>query len=300
MRLASPASLSDRVFARLLWLLPTRAISQMAHGLAESSHRPLRRLLIAGFLRLFPTTDLSEAKHSNPDDYPSFNAFFTRELATGVRPLPEDNAEHAVSPIDGTLGSFGTIEHNTLYQTKGIIYDLVDLLGDERLASDFIDGHYATLYLAPYNYHRVHMPMTGRVRETRYVPGRLFGVNPRCVRSIPRLFARNERLVTIFDTDAGPMAMVMVGAFIVGGIHTRANGQVCPPHRRAPRAEHFAEQPAEDFTYNRGDEMGYFSFGSSVILLFGPDVIKWSNQLASPQALQLGQVMGRMARTDRP
>lgn len=285
-------ALPDRLFAGLLWLLPTRAISQVAHRLAESRIVLLKRILIRLFLRAYPATDLSEAEYRDAASYPSFNAFFTRALASATRTLPMGDDTSAVSPIDGTLGAFGVAERTTLYQTKGVTYDLQTLLGGAGLAEAFSNGHYATLYLAPHNYHRVHMPLTGRVRETRYVPGRLFGVNPRCVRSIPRLFSRNERLITVFDTQAGPMAIVMVGAFMVGGIHTRANGQVCPPHRRAPRAQRFVQMPAAQFTYERGEEMGYFSFGSSVILLFGPGVLEWTDGLITGQSLRVGHLMG--------
>lgn len=297
---ASPASLADRLFVRLLWLLPTRAISQVAHRLAESRNKTLKRTMIRLFLRAYPAIDLKEAKYRDPASYPSFNAFFTRALASATRTLPVGDDTSAVSPIDGTLGAFGIAERGTLYQTKGVAYDLQTLLGGAGLATAFTGGHYATLYLAPHDYHRVHMPLTGRVRETRYVPGRLFGVNPRCVRAIPRLFSRNERLVTVFDTEAGPMAIVMVGAFIVGGIHTRANGQVCPPHRRAPRAQRFLKMPAEQFTYERGEEMGYFSFGSSVILLFGPGVLEWSGELNSGQTLRVGNLMGPLNEAPTP
>lgn len=300
MRLIPSAAFTDQVFARVFWLLPTRAISQAAHGVAQSTNRPLSRVLIRRFLRLFPSTDLSEARYPNPDDYPSFNAFFTRELAPGLRRMPDDEGRHAVSPIDGTLGAFGRIDRTTLVQTKGVTYDLAALLDDEQLVDTFINGHYATLYLAPYNYHRVHMPVSGRVLRTHYVPGRLFGVNPRCVRSIPRLFARNERLVTLFDTDAGPMAMVMVGAFIVGGIHTRADGQICPPHQRASGNRDFQDTPGAEVIFGRGEEMGYFSFGSSVILLFGPDMVDWSDALATNQPLQVGEIMGRVTTGKTP
>jgi len=292
---ASPASLADRLFARLLWILPTRAISRALHNLAQSRRPFVKRTFIRLFLRAYPAVDLSEAKYPDPEAYATFNDFFTRALGPGKRKLPVDDQANAVSPIDGRLGAFGVAERGILYQTKGVAYDLGTLLGDDGLVSAFTNGHYATLYLAPHDYHRVHMPITARVRETRYVPGRLFGVNPRCVRAVPRLFSRNERLVTVFDSDAGPMAMVMVGAFIVGGIHTRANGQVCPPHRRASRAQKFLKMPAADYTYQRGEEMGYFSFGSSVILLFGPGVVDWSSDMSTGQTLRVGHIMGGLA-----
>lgn len=291
---SSSASLADRLFAGLLWLLPTRAISRAAHSLARSRLPWLKRRLIDGFMRLYPDIDMAEAAQPDPAAYSSFNAFFTRALAPGARPMPEDR-ELIVSPVDGALGAFGDARTGMICQTKGMAYDLRTLVGgSEAWAAAFLGGRYATFYLAPSNYHRVHMPLDGCVREMRYVPGRLFGVNPRCVRAIPRLFARNERLVTMFDTAVGPMAMVMVGAFIVGGIHTRWAGQICPPHRPAPREESFVDATLEKSYYARGDEMGRFSVGSSVILLFGPGALGWQADLANGQQMVLGQSIARM------
>jgi len=291
---SSPASAGDRLFAALFWFLPTRAISRAAHGLARARLPWLKQRLIDVFMRLYPGIDMSEAAQPDARAYASFNAFFTRALAPGARPMPDDR-ELVVSPVDGTLGAFGDARTGTICQTKGMTYDLHTLLGgSEAWSAAFLGGRYATFYLAPDNYHRVHMPMDGCVREMRYVPGRLFGVNPRCVRSIPRLFARNERLVTLFDTAVGPMAVVMVGAFIVGGIHTRWAGQICPPHRPAPRDENFSDTALEQAYYARGDEMGRFSIGSSVILLFGPGALNWQDELTTGQKLVLGQSIARL------
>lgn len=290
------ASLSDRLFAGLLWMLPTRAISRAAHLLAESRMPWLSRALIRLFMRLYPTIDMNEAAEPDPQRYDSFNAFFTRALAPGARPLPVDE-DTVVSPVDGAIGAFGDAHQGEICQTKGMAYDLRMLLGGEAgWTAAFLGGRYATFYLAPDNYHRVHMPLDGCVRDMRYVPGRLFGVNPRCVRSVPRLFARNERLVTLFDTAVGPVALVMVGAFIVGGIHTRWAGQICPPHRRQSRVESFADNSLAQAFYSRGAEMGRFSIGSSVILLFGPGALAWQNDLHTGQSVQLGQSIGQLGR----
>ncbi|MES1925069.1 archaetidylserine decarboxylase [Salinisphaera sp. T31B1] len=288
------ASFSDRVLTTLLSLLPTRAISRAAHGLANSRIPWLRRAMIGGFLKLYPAIDMREAAEPDPDRYDSFNAFFTRALAADARPLPEDR-EQVISPVDGVLGSFGEAHSGQICQTKGMSYDLRALVGpDEAWSAAFLGGSYATFYLAPANYHRVHMPVDGCVRDMRYLPGRLFGVNPMCVRSVPRLFTRNERLVTLFDTAVGPMALIMVGAFIVGGIHTRWAGQICPPHRRIGHTEGYADTTVEQAYYRRGAEMGRFSIGSSVILLFGPGALAWQEKLTAGQPVKLGEAVARL------
>ncbi len=298
MRATPQASVSDRLFATLLWILPTRAISRLAHTLAQSRMPWLSRIMIRGFMRLYPGIDMSEAAEPDPSRYDSFNAFFTRALAPNARPMPDDR-NIIVSPVDGALGAFGDAHSGEICQTKGAAYDLRALVGgQEAWSAAFLGGRYATFYLAPDNYHRVHMPLDGCVRDMRYVPGRLFGVNPRCVRAVPRLFTRNERLVTLFDTAVGPMALVMVGAFIVGGIHTRWAGQICPPHRREPRIESFTDTSMEQAYYRRGAEMGRFSIGSSVILLFGPGALRWADGLHNGLPVQLGQPIGQLGRGD--
>lgn len=294
MNTASAASLGDRLFAVLLWLLPTRAISRLAQTLADARLGWLKRALIAAFMKHYPAIDMREAEQPDPDAYPSFNAFFTRRLAPDARPMPDDPAQ-VISPVDGQLGAFGTAQTGFICQTKGMAYDLRALVGgNEGLAAAFLGGAYATLYLAPHDYHRVHMPLDGCIRETRYVPGRLFGVNPRCVRAIPRLFTRNERLVTCFDTAVGPVAVVMVGAFIVGSIHTQWGGQVCPPHRRIARDQSFLDAPVEQTYFARGAQMGHFAMGSSVILLFGPGALNWAPDMAVGQTVRLGDPIGTL------
>ena len=286
---APNASPGDRLFAGLLSCLPTRVISHGAFWLANNTTPWLKRALIDAFLKGYPAVDMQEAAEPDPAAYASFNAFFTRALAAGQRPVPAAG-DALACPVDGQLGAFGDIEYGRIFQTKGLAYDLAELLADPDLAARFAGGRYATLYLAPHDYHRVHMPLAGRLLSTRYVPGRLFGVNPRCVRAVPRLFTRNERLVSVFETAAGPMAVVMVGAFIVGGIHDVATGRICPPHRRSPRRTDFDDKaPA----YARGDEMGHFCLGSSAILVFGRDAVDFAPELASGQAVRLNQSLGR-------
>lgn len=288
------ARLSERLFAALQWCLPTRLVSRLVHSLAQSRADWLKRGFINGFCRLY-AIDLQEAAQPDRRQYPSFNAFFTRALADGARPLAED-PRAIVSPVDGRMGAFGAARAGRVYQTKGMAYDLRTLVGSrDAWAAAFLGGAFATLYLAPANYHRVHMPIDGTLRESLYVPGRLFGVNPACVRAIPRLFTRNERLVTIFDTAVGPMAMVMVGAFCVGGIQTRWAGTVCPPHRRGTQRLIDVDAGAGPVHFARGEEMGRFNLGSSVILLFGPGALEWQADLAPAQPLVLGRAIARIS-----
>lgn len=291
---ASPeAGALDRLFALLQWCLPTRLLSRLLHGLAEARTPRFKNLLIRLFVRAY-RVDLREAESAEPDAYPTFNAFFTRRLAADARPLPAD-ADAIVSPVDGRLGAFGAIERGRLFQVKGAAYDVTDLLGGrEEWAAAFLAGRYATLYLAPSDYHRVHMPVSGSLRDTLYVPGRLFGVNPASVRAIPRLFTRNERLVTLFDTACGPMAAVLVGAFGVGGIRTVWSGNVTPPHRRQPRHDSFAAGE-ERVHLERGAELGAFHFGSTVVLLFGPGAVAWNGNLHAGMTLRMGQALGGVA-----
>ncbi|MGN8158879.1 archaetidylserine decarboxylase [Salinisphaera sp. RV14] len=289
-----PVRFTDRLFAVALALLPTRAISHLAFVIAEIRLPRIKNALIRGFLRAYPAIDMSEAAEPEPTQYACFNDFFTRELAADVRPLPAD--DHTLAcPVDGQLGMFGAIETGRLFQTKGVAYDLRQLVaGDDSLAAAFLGGRYVTLYLAPHDYHRVHMPLDGRLRETRYIPGRLFGVNPRCVRAIPRLFSRNERLVSCFDTAVGPVAVVMVGAFIVGGIHTRAAGRICPPHQKARRHTSYIDAGQTEHRYGRGDPMGHFMLGSSVIVLTGPDAVDFDPELTAGQPVRLNQSLGQL------
>lgn len=272
--------------------LPTRLLSTCVHGLARSRIGWLKGRLIHAFCSIY-RVDLSEAANPEPGAYPSFNAFFTRALRPGARPLT-GGPDSVTSPVDGQLGAFGVIRSTRLVQTKGMAYELPALLaGHMNWARQFDGGRFATLYLAPHNYHRVHMPLDGVLQDCAYVPGRLFGVNPASVRSIPRLFTRNERLIAVFETAAGPMAMIMVGAFCVGGIETRWAGAVCPPHRRGAVRPLNPTPGADAFRSARGEEMGRFNLGSSVILLFGRDAVEWDADLAAGQPLLLGRSIGR-------
>ncbi len=196
------------------------------------------------------------------------------------------------SPVDGRISQLGPIENGRIFQAKGHDYTAAELLADETLARAFDGGSFATIYLAPHNYHRVHLPFGGRLRSWTYVPGRLFSVNPATARSMPRLFSRNERMVAVFDTAFGPLAVVMVGALFVGGIETVWGGRLTPPHDRGQRPHHHT--PEQTVALARGDELGRFHMGSTVVLLAPKGALEWDETLAAGQPLQLGQPLARV------
>lgn len=283
---------SDQMFAAIQWLLPTRLLSHAMHLIAGSRRSWLKRLLIAVFRRLYQI-DLDEAVVTNAGDYPSFNAFFTRALRAEARPLPED-PDLLASPVDGCLGACGHIAGGQMVQAKGALYTVADLLRSESAAAPFLGGNYVTIYLAPHNYHRIHMPIAGSLRQTHYLPGRLFGVNPSSVRAIPRLFTRNERLACLFDTAVGPMALVMVSAFCVGGIETVWSGPQTPPHWRGPHTQTFPSSDGAQPRLTRGAELGRFNLGSTVILLFGSGALQWADQVRTGTAVRMGEPLARL------
>jgi len=234
---------------------------------------------------------MNEAQENNPFAYPSFNALFTRSLQPNVRPIAAEPSDFA-SPVDGCISQLGFIQDGQLLQAKGHSYSVSSLLGnDSRLASIFKNGTFITLYLAPPDYHRVHMPLEGHLSQMIYVPGRLFSVNQQTTASIPNLFARNERVISLFKTAAGQMAVILIGAMIVGSIETVWAGTVAPSVRQVPHHWEYA-----DSVYlKRGEEMGRFKFGSTVIVLLEPNVIQWLARLTPGVRVQLGQRLGRLS-----
>jgi phosphatidylserine decarboxylase len=283
----STASPQDRLFALIQQLLPTRLLSWGMYQITRVEAAWFKNGFIRLFMRGFGIR-LDEAERERPEDYRHFNDFFTRALKAGARPLAPEPA--FLSPVDGTLSQFGPVQSGRLIQAKGHDYRVQDLLADPQLASEFVNGDFATIYLAPYNYHRIHMPAGARLREWRYVPGRLFSVNAATARAMPGLFARNERVIATFDTDRGPLAMVLVGALFVGSIETVWAGQISPPHRRAAWSR--AERPGEPLALPRGAEMGRFNMGSTVILLTGPGMVAWDGQLDSGRTVRMGEALG--------
>lgn len=284
---ATPA---ERLFVALQHLLPQHLLSQTMYRIARSQWRPLKDLLIRTLVRAY-RIDLDEAAEPDPRAYPSFSAFFTRELKAGARPLDPD-PRAILCPVDGRISQIGSITDGRLIQAKGHDYSVRALLG---LAPDvghpFDGGAFATIYLAPSDYHRIHMAMSGTLTGMTHVPGRLFSVNDATARLVPGLFARNERLVCDFATQSGAHALVMVGAIFVGGMETVWAGEVTPPYaNRAPRRWSYTD--GEPIRLERGAELGRFNLGSTVVLLFPPGAVSWDPQLAPGHKVRLGQRLG--------
>ncbi len=275
-------------FIILQIILPKHLLSRWIAKLGDSHISWLKNILINLAIDVF-NIDINEAESDDPDDYPSFNDFFMRKLKDGARPIAKGK-QNIVSPSDGLISQIGKIENDTLIQAKGKYFNLTDLIGgNKELAEQFIDGFFATIYLSPRDYHRVHMPCDGQLTESIYVPGELFSVNQSTATHIDNLFARNERLVCIFDNKQGPVASIMVGAMLVAGIETVWSGQVVPP---VHATSEFSNRKAEKIKLGKGDEMGRFKFGSTVILLFPKDSMKWNDDMHAGMNIKMGQAIG--------
>jgi phosphatidylserine decarboxylase len=279
-----------RLFVLLQLLLPRYALTRLVHWIARIRWRSLKDALIRAFARLY-SVDLDEAAGRTPLDYPSLNAFFTRELAAGMRPV-DPEADAIVSPVDGYVSAAGPIEQNTLFQAKGLTYTLEDLLAvDLDEARAYRNGQFATLYLAPHNYHRVHMPLDGELVAAHYVPGDLFSVNSATVYRLRGLFHRNERLNLHFRTAFGPMAVLLVGALNVGSITTPWTGEIRPTRRGVVEA--LAPGDAER-RLRKGDLLGWFNMGSTVLVLLPTRCVAWDAGLAPDAAVRMGTRIGRV------
>ncbi|VAW77086.1 Phosphatidylserine decarboxylase [hydrothermal vent metagenome] len=284
-----PASWQDYLKSLPLYLLPHHAVSRLTLRLTRIRTRWFKNAFIRWFAGQYQV-NWNEALHRQAEDFEHFNAFFTRELAAGMRPL-EGDEKTVASPADGHVSQIGNIDEDTIFQAKGHRFSTTELLGgDTEAARLFHNGSFVTVYLSPRDYHRLHMPLAGQLRKTVYVPGRLFSVAPHTTRVVPRLFARNERLVALFDTCAGPMAMVLVGAINVAAIETVWAGLVTPPHRRKVETSDFT---SDGVTLDRGAEMGRFNMGSTIILLFGKDAIRWQDGITAESPLRMGGVIGQ-------
>ena len=257
----------NQLFIWLQHLLPQHLLSRLTGQLAASEITWLKKFLIAAFARHF-RVDMSEAAEPHLDNYRNFNDFFTRALRDEARPI-DPGEDILVSPADGAISQLGDISQGRIIQAKGQDYSVAELLaGDHARAEPFMQGKFATIYLSPRDYHRVHMPISGRLTAQAYIPGDLYSVNGTTADNVPRLFARNERLVCYFETAHGPMAVILVGAMIVAGIETVWSGQVAPPSR-LPQTLDF-EAPPERIELSKGEEMGRFQLGSTVILCSSP------------------------------
>lgn len=277
-------------FAALQYVLPKHAMSRVIYALARSESPWVKNTFLRIFLSNY-TLNMAEAVQSDPFAYRSFNDFFTRALRADARPIDTDN-DVIVSPVDGTVSQCGPIEDNLLLQAKGHHYSLQDLLaGDAEAVETYRGGSFACIYLAPYNYHRIHMPYAGTARGNLYVPGELFSVNALTARSVPRLFARNERLICDFTTPLGRMAVILVGALHVGSIETVHCGEVNPPPRGRKTAVRIATGVGRKF--GKGEELGRFNMGSTVVLLFERNRIAWDRTLVAESKVHLGSAIGR-------
>jgi phosphatidylserine decarboxylase len=270
-------------------LLPQHTLSRLA-GLVTNCKVPwLKNWLIDKFIAYYGV-DMTCAEQSDPHAYATFNQFFTRKLKAGTRSIVQDEKLIAC-PVDGTVSQAGVISAHSILQAKGFSYDLQRLLGGSAEHTKlFRDGSFATLYLAPKDYHRVHMPLAGTLREMIYVPGKLFSVNTATANSVENLFARNERVIAVFDTVAGPMAIVLIGAMLVASIHMAWAGMIAPTGQR-PLHWNYAEQT---IALGRGAEVGHFQLGSTVVVLFGRACVEWTAQLQPGQSVQLGQAIGKI------
>lgn len=273
------------------YCLPQHTLSRLCGYLANTKQPHIRRILINQFIRHYPI-NLSEASPSSLEDYACFNDFFTRRLHHDARPI-DPTIGGLTSPADGCISEFGPIKDNQILQAKGRSFTVESLLGGQiDLAKTFYDGQFMTIYLAPHDYHRVHMPIEGQLKQMIYIPGRLFSVNPLTAQHVHHLFARNERVVCLFSTSIGDMALVLVGAMLVASIKTCWSGIVAP--RREKVIQHwnyFDTMPV----YPQGQDIAAFSFGSTVIALFPKNRIVFEPHLATNQLLKMGQLIGNSA-----
>ncbi len=280
-----------RPYVILQYLLPHHLLSALMYRITRIRWAPFKNLLIRHIIDLYGV-EISQALEPDPRHYASFNDFFTRALRPEARPLA-DAPDAVLCPADGTLSQAGEIRDGRIFQAKGRDYSLLELLGGERQWSErFSGGRFATVYLSPRDYHRVHMPLAGKLKRMLHLPGRLFAVNPTTTRLVPRLFARNERVVCLFESPAGPMAVILVGAIFVGSIDTVWAGTVTPTGRRLSGWSYGEKETAVQL--ERGAEMGRFNMGSTVILLHGPEQVQWAESLLPGGTLRMGEQIGRV------
>ena len=276
----------DRLFVALQYMLPQHALSRLVGRLANCPWPVCKGPLIRWFARHYQV-DMTEAARPDLEAYASFNDFFTRALKTGARPIASA-PDHLACPADGVISQFGSIETGRIFQAKGVAYDIGELLANEALAESFRHGHYATVYLSPRDYHRVHMPLDGALTDMLYAPGRLFSVNLITAERVPGLFARNERVVAVFDTPHGKMALVLVGAMIVAGIETVWAGLAAP---QPGRAQHTRYPTAEAVALRKGEEMGRFKLGSTVVMLLANPALQWLDNVETGASVRMGQAL---------
>jgi len=283
----------DKLFVLGQYLTPQLTVSRLAGWLADTDRSPaMKNSVVNWFIERYGV-DMSEALEQDADAYPSFNAFFTRELKPGLRPVDQREST-LVSPVDGALSQLGSVTDDRVFQAKGQCFSLTELLGgDHQRASEFANGEFATIYLSPKDYHRVHMPVAGTLRAMAHVPGKLFSVNPTTTAQVPNLFARNERVACIFDTEAGPLAMVLVGAMIVGTMETTWAGVVAPDSSDVSTSTYgHLDTP---ISFAKGEEMGRFRLGSTVVMVMPKGAVGWNDDRKAGQTIRLGEALGSLA-----
>ena len=282
----------DKLFVLSQYITPQLGVSNLAGRLADNDRSPaLKNRVIKWFIGRYGV-DMSEAAEPNPEAYATFNDFFTRELKPGIRPLA-DGEKTLVSPVDGAISQLGQVTGDRIFQAKGQSFSLSELLGgEEATTAPFADGEFSTIYLSPKDYHRIHMPMAGTLRQMIHVPGKLFSVNPVTAENVPNLFARNERVVCIFDTASGPMALVLVGAMIVGSVETRWAGVVVPGSRQVTSTLYEGEQA---ISFDKGEEMGRFRLGSTVIMVMPKGSVSWNSNQVAGKTVRMGEAFGALA-----
>src|SRR5450830_1480252 len=278
--------MSDRLAVLPQYLIPKQAITLLAGRVARARGGRMTTRIIDWFVRRYGV-NMGEAANPDLTSYPTFNDFFTRPLKQGARPLARADL---ICPVDGAISQFGPMQKDQIFQAKGHHYSSTALVGgDAELAARFDDGSFATLYLSPKDYHRIHMPCDGRLSRMIYVPGDLFSVNPTTARGVPGLFARNERVVCVFDTAQGPFVMTLVGATIVGSMATVWHGVVNPPRTGQVRDWSYAN---DNIVLKQGEELGRFLLGSTVVMLFPKDTVDFNTGWQPAGPVQLGEVMG--------
>ena len=281
--------MSDRSAVLPQYLLPKQALTQFAGFVASRERGWVTTEIIRRFVAKYQV-NMAEALNSDIASYTTFNDFFTRALKPGARPLA---AADLICPVDGAISQFGAIERDQIFQAKGHHYSTTAVVGgDAALAAQYQDGSFATIYLSPKDYHRIHMPCDGRLRRMIYVPGDLFSVNPVTARGVPGLFARNERVVCVFESARGPFVLILVGATIVGSMATVWHGVVNPPRGGAVREWRYPASPGQpEIFLKKGEEMGRFLLGSPVVMLFPKGPLRFNPEWAAGRGVRLGEVM---------
>ncbi|ADN74720.1 phosphatidylserine decarboxylase [Ferrimonas balearica DSM 9799] len=284
----------DKLKVNLQYVMPKHGLSRLVGKFAASEAGPLTTAFIKWFIRQYDIK-MEEAVQEDPKSYRTFNEFFTRPLKPGLRPLAEGD-DLLLQPVDGCVSQCGPIRDERLFQAKGHDFGLKELLGGfDKDAEPFKEGHFATIYLSPQDYHRIHMPVAGTLRRMIYVPGDLFSVNPLTTQNVPGLFARNERVVTIFDTEHGPMAMVLVGATIVASIETVWAGTVTPPTGSQVFDWDYPAEGEHAIHLAKGEEMGRFKLGSTVVACFGRGMVdEFDDDFEPGKVTRLGRAMAKV------